>query len=56
MGFVFNDNQGNVSLNIPDDWYENFNDVYETLTAEDCVKEKDMQVDNRYLIENEFDK
>lgn len=55
MGFVFTDNQGNVSLSITDDWYDNFNEVYETLAAEDSVKEKDMQIDNRYLIENEID-
>jgi len=56
MGFVFNEKQGNISLSVTEDWYENFNDVYETLAVDDCVKEKEMQIDNRYLIEYEIDK
>ncbi len=50
MGFVFLDKQGNARLSITDDWYENLNDVYSTLLAEDCVNESEMQVDNRYLV------
>lgn len=53
MGFVFTDEQGNTTLNITDDWYEEFSDVLDTLDPEDSVKEEDMQVDNRYFVVNE---
>lgn len=55
MGFVFTDEQGNAILNITDDWYEDFNDVFDTLDPADCVKEEDMQVDNRYFVVDEED-
>jgi photosystem II stability/assembly factor-like uncharacterized protein len=55
MGFVFTDEQGNTTLNITDDWYENFSDVLDTLAPQDSVKEEDMQVDNRYVVVNEDD-
>lgn len=55
MGFVFTDKQGNTTLSITDDWYEDFNDVYDTLDPEDCVNEQDMQIDNRYFVVNEDD-
>lgn len=53
MGFIFTDEQGNQTLNITDDWYENLNDVYETLDSEDAVSENDMQIDNRYMVVND---
>lgn len=53
MGFVFTDEQGNATLNITEEWYEDFEEVYATLDAEDCVKEEDMQLDNRYVIFSE---
>jgi uncharacterized protein YfkK (UPF0435 family) len=53
MGFVFTDESGNARLSITDDWYENLNDVYQTLKEKDSVKEDEMQVDNRYLITEE---
>jgi hypothetical protein len=53
MGFVFTDKQGNVTLNMTDDWYEDFTDVFDTLDTVDCVKEEDMQVDNRYFVVND---
>lgn len=49
MGFVFTDEQGNTSLSITDDWYEDLNDVYGTLGPEDAVNENDMQIDSRYM-------
>ncbi len=55
MGFVFTDEQGNTTLHITDDWYENLGDVLDTLDPEDSVKEEDMQVDNRYFVVNEDD-
>lgn len=55
MGFVFTDEQGNMTLNITDDWYEDLSDVFDTLDPEDCAKEEDMQIDNRYFVVNEDD-
>lgn len=53
MGFVFSDENGDSTLSITDDWYENLNDVYETLSEADSVNEDEMQIDNRYLIAEE---
>lgn len=53
MGFVFIDERGNSTLSITDDWYENLNNVYETLSEADSVNENEMQIDNRYLIAEE---
>lgn len=53
MGFVFTNENGNSTLSITDDWYENLNDVYETLSEADSVNEDEMQIDNRYLIAEE---
>jgi len=55
MGFVFTDEQGNTSLSITDDWYGDFNDVFDTLDPEDSVSEEDMQIDNRYFLVSEND-
>src|SRR3972149_1089845 len=55
MGFIFTGEQGNMTLNITDDWYEDLSDVFDTLDTEDCVKEEDMQIDNRYFVVNEDD-
>lgn len=52
MGFVFIDEQGKPTLHITDDWYEDLNEVYDTLNPQDAVKEDNMQVDNRYMIVN----
>lgn len=53
MGFVFTNDQGNPTLTITDDWYENFNDVCDTLGPADAVNENDMQIDNRYMVVND---
>jgi len=53
MGFVFTNEQGNADLNITDDWYEDFSDVYATLEMDDAVKEDNMQIDNRYAVLND---
>lgn len=53
MGFVFADDQGNTALSIPDDWYEDFNDVYDSLDTRDSVREDEMQIDNRYVVVGE---
>jgi len=36
-----------------EDWYEDLNEVYNTLDPKDAVNEDDMQVDNRYMIAEE---
>lgn len=48
MGFVFLDAEGQPVLSITDDWYENLEEVYATLTVHESVCEAEMQVDNRY--------
>mgnify|MGYP000312398631 FL=1 len=53
MGFVFIDEQGEPTLHISEDWYEDLNEVYNTLDPKDAVNEDDMQVDNRYMIAEE---
>lgn len=55
MGFVFTDERGNSNLSITEEWYKDFNEVYETFNPEDCVREEDMQVDNRYVVGSETD-
>ncbi len=51
MGFVFTDANNNQIFNLSEEWYENLNDVYETLTTEDAINESEMQIDNRFNYE-----
>jgi len=53
MGFVFIDEKGSEVLSITDEWFDNFEDAYETLDCKDAVLEKDMQEDNRNIISSE---
>lgn len=53
MGFVFIDAYEKPILYITDDWYEDLNEVYETLNPQDSVEEGDMQIDNRYIVLDE---
>ncbi len=55
IGFVFVNQDGSNTLGITDDWYESFNDVYETFDSGDNISEKDMQIDNRYMVVKETD-
>jgi len=48
MGFVFTDQNNNQIFNLSEEWYDNLNDVYETLTSEDAVNQNEMQIDNRF--------
>jgi hypothetical protein len=48
MGFVFTNDAGKLTLNITDEWYDDLNEVYDTLDTEDSINEDDMQIDNRY--------
>jgi len=43
MGFVFN----NTDLCLTDEWYEDINDVHETISENDSINESDMQIDKR---------
>lgn len=47
MGFIFIDEKDNKSLTLKKEWKENFDDVYNKLTTQEAVNEKDMQVDKR---------
>lgn len=53
MRLVFTDAQGKPVFNITDDWSDNFNEMYSTLDDADGVNEKDMQIDNRYLADDD---
>ena len=50
MGFVFTQPDGNLKIDLSEEWYENFEDAYATLTAKDAVEEKYMQIDNRSVV------
>jgi hypothetical protein len=50
MGFVFTQDNGSLKLDLTDEWYEVFNEVYETLNIEDAINEAEMQIDNRNII------
>ena len=55
MGFVFTDEQGNATLSITDEWCEDLNEVCDALNPEDAVHKEDMQMDNRYLAQDDND-
>lgn len=48
MGFVFTGEDGKESVQIGEEWYDDFEDVVALLDPADCVAEEDMQIDNRY--------
>lgn len=50
MGFVFPDEDGTTRLNLTEEWYEDFNEVFDMLDPESCVRVEDMQVDNRNAV------
>ncbi|MDP2303037.1 MAG: hypothetical protein Q8N03_11510 [Ignavibacteria bacterium] len=50
MGFVFPQVNGSLKLDLTDEWYESFNEVFETLNIEDAISADDMQIDNRNII------
>jgi len=53
IGFVFFDENQNPVLSITDEWYEDFREALVTVNLKHAVKEKDMQVDNRYMVAND---
>lgn len=50
IGFIFTNSDNILELNLTNEWYENFTEVFETLNEEDAVNEYEMQVDNRNVI------
>lgn len=50
MGFVFTNSDGSIELSLSDEWYESFDEAYNTLSDTDCIEENDMQVDSRNII------
>lgn len=50
MGFIFTQENGNLKLDLTDEWYENFMDAYDTLHPDDAINETDMQIDNRNAV------
>ncbi|MDR0628476.1 MAG: hypothetical protein LBG24_02315 [Treponema sp.] len=53
MGFVFTGKDGKPQFNFSEEWYEDFNKVYETINKKDAVNESDMQKDIRVFISDE---
>jgi len=50
IGFVFFDEDYNPILSITDEWFENFQEAFDTVNPKHAVKEKDMQIDNRNIV------
>jgi len=50
MGFVFPQADGTLKLDLTDEWFDNFADVYATLSIENAVNEDEMQIDNRNIV------
>ena len=50
IGFVFRGENREDVLHTTEDWYDDLQDVHETLNPKDCVLESDMQVDIRKMI------
>ena len=50
MGFVFPQEDGTLKLDLTDEWFDNFADVYATLSIENAVNEDEMQIDNRNIV------
>jgi len=54
LGFVTVNDDGTEELHLAEEWEEDFNRVYETLSPSKAVSQADMQVDTRYLKEEEY--
>jgi len=50
MGFIFTDDNGNLILTTTQEWFEDLNEVIQTINIDDAVNENDMQIDNRNVI------
>ena len=54
LGFVTVNDDGTEELHLAEEWEEDFNRVYETLSLENAAREEDMQIDTRYTEEEEY--
>jgi hypothetical protein len=50
MGFAFPQTDGSLKLDLTDEWYDKFDDIFETLTENNAVNEADMQIYNRNIV------
>lgn len=50
IGFVFVGEKGEEELNLSDEWYMDFNEVYNTIDDSDAIVEAEMQIDNRRYV------
>ena len=50
MGFVFPQAGETLRLELTDEWFDDFNEICNTLPIENAVNENDMQIDNRNII------
>ena len=50
MGFVFPQEDGSLKLDLTTEWFENFDDVFATLSTENAINKSDMQIDNRNIM------
>lgn len=50
MGFVFSQEDGNLQLDLSDEWNDNFDTVYETLNHDNAISTDDWQIDNRLSV------
>jgi hypothetical protein len=50
MGFVFAQADGSLRLDLTDEWYDNFDEVCESLSSSDAINPDEMQIDTRNII------
>ena len=53
IGFVTVDENGTEELHLAEEWDMDFDSVYETLSPSNAVHEAEMQIDTRYMEEEE---
>ena len=49
MGFIFPQPNGELKINLSEEWTDNFKEAFHSLSSEEAINEADMQVDNRNL-------
>jgi len=49
IGFVYPQSDGSEKVDLSDEWFDSFDEVYETLSTENAINSYDMQVDNRNI-------
>jgi hypothetical protein len=53
IGFVTVEDNGIEKLHLAEEWEEDFHRVYDTLSPSNAVREQDMQIDTRYMEEED---